>query len=423
MVYITISSGITLPVRDFRHCLRSAKTKMADASKPDDVARCLNSLTLLNMRNIASDDVLSELVNDYFVTRPITNDDDDSDLSETELTEEESDPEGSGPARPGPGGDSVTDTDSASVTTDDDDGAAFAGAIENLADEIMPRDNGDTTEAEPECQLTCKCKLYDGQPCHGRFSVDELANVRLQFLGMTHDDLDIAILAKLSCGMHLSSLTTSSRKGQQNVRKAQRTDFFYHGFRVCRDIFRYIHDIGQDKLTALMSHYKTAGVEARVHKNKRKRPVHALKYEDTRAVIDFIVNYAEVHVIILPGRTPGHWKTDVKLLPTNCTKKTVYTQYCCAVDAASTLVKQPLPSHHAMPEIIVPRGLDAKRQWYLYDEIQPFTSEHCQDTTTPLPAVAKPSKKTTALVSSDSDDDIPPPPPKTTRGRGRKATK
>jgi len=73
---------------------------MADASKPDDVARCLNSLTLLNMRNIASGDVLSELVNDYFVTRPITNDDDDSDLSETELTEEESDPEGSGPARP-----------------------------------------------------------------------------------------------------------------------------------------------------------------------------------------------------------------------------------------------------------------------------------------------------------------------------------
>ena len=227
MVYITISSVITLPVRDFCHCLRSAKTKMADASKPDDVARCLNSLTLLNMRNIASDDVLSELVNDYFVTRPITNDDDDSDLSETELTEEESDPEGSGPARPG-----VTDTDSATVTTDDDDGAAFAGAIENLADEIMPRGNGDTTETEPECQLTCKCKLYDGQPCHGRFSVDELANVRLQFLGMTHDELDIAILAKLSCGMDLSSLTTSSRKGQQNVRKAQRTDFFYHGFRV-----------------------------------------------------------------------------------------------------------------------------------------------------------------------------------------------
>ena len=35
----------------------------------DEVARCLNSLTLLNMRNIASEDVLNELMNDYFVTR------------------------------------------------------------------------------------------------------------------------------------------------------------------------------------------------------------------------------------------------------------------------------------------------------------------------------------------------------------------
>ena len=29
---------------------------------------CLNALTLLNIRNIASEDVLNELMNDYFVT-------------------------------------------------------------------------------------------------------------------------------------------------------------------------------------------------------------------------------------------------------------------------------------------------------------------------------------------------------------------
>ena len=44
----------------------------------DEVARCLNSLTLLNMRNIASEDVLNELMNDYFVTRPIGDDSDSS---------------------------------------------------------------------------------------------------------------------------------------------------------------------------------------------------------------------------------------------------------------------------------------------------------------------------------------------------------
>ena len=32
----------------------------------------------------------------------------------------------------------------------------------------------------------------------------------------------------------------------------------------------------------------------------------------------------------------AHWKSDVKLLPTNCTKKTVYVQSCGSVDAVGT---------------------------------------------------------------------------------------
>ena len=44
----------------------------------NEVARCLNALTLLNMRNIASKDVLNELMNDYFVTCVIGDDSDSS---------------------------------------------------------------------------------------------------------------------------------------------------------------------------------------------------------------------------------------------------------------------------------------------------------------------------------------------------------
>ena len=36
--------------------------------KAADVVRCLNALTSLDIRNIASDDVLTSLVTDYFVT-------------------------------------------------------------------------------------------------------------------------------------------------------------------------------------------------------------------------------------------------------------------------------------------------------------------------------------------------------------------
>ena len=163
-----------------------------------------------------------------------------------------------------------------------------------------------------------------------------MADIQLEYLATTHDELDVAVLAKLSCGMHLLSMARKTRRGQQQERQAQRTDFYLHGFHICRDIFKQLHAISQDKLTALIAHYKVAGVEARVHRSKRKRPANALKYDDTRAVVDFIVNYAEANAIILPGRTPGHWKTDVKLLPTNCTKKKVYMQYCDATDAAGT---------------------------------------------------------------------------------------
>ena len=219
-------------------------------------------------------------------------------------------------------------------------------------------------ETVQDVTIKCSCKLNDGQPCHIRYVPGELADIQLPYLAVTHDGLDVAVLAKLSCGMHLSSMTRKTRRGQQQERQAQRTDFYLHGFRICRDIFKQLHAISQDKLTALIAHkvagvearvhrsklhaisqdkltaliahYKVAGVEARVHRSKRKRPANALKFDDTRAVVDFIVNYAEANAIILPGRTPGPWKTDVKLLPTNCTKKKVYLQYCDATDAAGT---------------------------------------------------------------------------------------
>ena len=89
MVYIHIQVELSLPVKDFLGVDELRKSKMADESNPDDVARCLNSLMLLNMHNIASKDVLSELVNDYFVTRPIVR------LRPSSETGDEVEPEGS----------------------------------------------------------------------------------------------------------------------------------------------------------------------------------------------------------------------------------------------------------------------------------------------------------------------------------------
>ena len=46
-----------------------------------------------------------------------------------------------------------------------------------------------------------------------------------------------------------------------------------------------------------------------------------------------------------------------------------------------------------MPEVIVPAGLSAERQWYLYDEIREFVSHQSRDVVTPLTTVPKPKRK------------------------------
>ncbi|KAK6178195.1 hypothetical protein SNE40_013005 [Patella caerulea] len=48
------------------------------------------------------------------------------------------------------------------------------------------------------------------------------------------------------------------------------------------------------------------------------------------------------------------------------------------------LRKTDLPPPDAMPIRIKPKGLDNKRQWYLYDEIRQFVKEELQDIVTPL---------------------------------------
>ena len=52
-----------LEVIELRSCLQETYPRHARM-----LVCCLNALTLLNMRNIASEDVLNELMNDYFVT-------------------------------------------------------------------------------------------------------------------------------------------------------------------------------------------------------------------------------------------------------------------------------------------------------------------------------------------------------------------
>ena len=83
------------------------------------------------------------------------------------------------------------------------------------------------------------------------------------------------------------------------------------------------------------------------------------------------------------------------------------------------LLKGDLPPVDGMPAQIQPKGLDAKRKWYLFEEIRPFISEECRD----LPDIPKPTRAGVIgdenIDSSDNDDAFVAPPTKHGRGQSR----
>ncbi|XP_019854669.1 PREDICTED: uncharacterized protein LOC109583672 [Amphimedon queenslandica] len=78
----------------------------------------------------------------------------------------------------------------------------------------------------------------------------------------------------------------------------------------------------------IMENYRMNGLIPRVHGNAGKTPSHALTYHDILRVVAFIRNYAEVHGISLPRRTPGMKSYEnKKFLPCNTSKRQVYLEY------------------------------------------------------------------------------------------------
>ena len=124
----------------------------------------------------------------------------------------------------------------------------------------------------------------------------------------------------------------SETEKKSRVRERQRLIYRHKGFEICRNFFLHLHSIGKKKLKNLFKQYKENGVESRIHKSTKKQPSHALSFEDVKFAFNFIQNFAEANAIILPGRTPYAWKSDCKLLPTECSRHFVYGKYAETVD-------------------------------------------------------------------------------------------
>ncbi len=66
-----------------------------------------------------------------------------------------------------------------------------------------------------------------------------------------------------------------------------------------------------------------------IHVNKHKQPPFAVV--DIRKVA-YLINHAEDHAILLPGRISGYHRTDLKFLPSSTTKIAIWEDYHANVE-------------------------------------------------------------------------------------------
>ena len=79
-----------------------------------------------------------------------------------------------------------------------------------------------------------------------------------------------------------------------------------------------------------------------------------------------------------------------------------------SVEVEVDLLKDPWnPDVDELPPVVPPRGLNADRQWYLYEQIRPFCPLEDQDSVCLLPSVPKPGGSRGG--TSNPDSTVPPP--------------
>ena len=114
--------------------------------------------------------------------------------------------------------------------------------------------------------------------------------------------------------------------------------FWHYGQKVCRKTFVFLHTISEKRLKNLKASLARNGLCPRTHGNTRRLPANTISYADTQRVVQFVTTYAEAHAILLPGRIPGYKRTDLQLLPSSTTKRSVWLLYSASLETLTSPV-------------------------------------------------------------------------------------
>ena len=174
-------------------------------------------------------------------------------------------------------------------------------------------------------QCTCGCTRADGKPCSTLFSEDHYADLRAQAAFLTHEQLNLVILGSIMATLNHEEECRSWSRHKPAKRQKTMMTYMHHGYNLCKATYNFLHGVGNHRVKAIKKSYLQNGLTPRIHGNAGRMPHNALTYTQINNIVKFIINYAEQHAILLPGRIPSHKRDDLKLLPSSDSKKVAYT--------------------------------------------------------------------------------------------------
>ena len=108
-------------------------------------------------------------------------------------------------------------------------------------------------------------------------------------------------------------------------RQRTNTQYRFGGHRICQTTFLFLHTMSVTRFDAIKRHWLRNGLCPRVR--TKSQPYNTTRLSDIKHVVRFILQYAEDHAILLPGRIPGYKRDDLQLLPSSTTKREVWEAY------------------------------------------------------------------------------------------------
>ena len=215
--------------------------------------------------------------------------------------------------------DDYSDSNSSSDDEGDD-------ADQDEAVEIMEIYETERSKVQAFYSETCKCKMGMGEmACSATLSLDDITECRNNCSELSSAELDLVILGIIHSSLNCSETSISSRV--EKTRQSTRMCFSYHGKRICKKTFLFLHCLQYFRFHSLVKHYKKNGLTLRTHGNTKRLPSSASSIETVERVVKFIKNVAEEQALLLPGRVPGFKRIDVKLLLSNLTKHGLWKTY------------------------------------------------------------------------------------------------